>query len=297
MTCCSLRRISIQRQEKQKAEFEFRALASSAYSWTTMKHGYFCGEPRRSNVRQLTSSQGYDAEGSYSPDGKKIVFCSLREAYQRIAFRPKMGNVPEADPSYFGEIYIMNADGLINAADAHTGYDGGPFFSPDGQRIIWRRFDKDGAMADVYTMKTDGSDVTRLTDFKAMSWAPIYHPSGQHVVFTSNKLGFSNFELYRGRGQREPVRVTFTDGFDGLPVFSAGRRFCWTSNRTSDGKSQLFLANWNHEAALTVLAQAPPRSASTARPHAEHGTPAILRHHPRHIPPPPKSLPQTFASK
>ena len=53
-----------------------------------------------------------------------------------------------------------------------------------------------GAIADVYTMKLDGSEERRLTDFKAMSWAPYFHPSGRYVIFTSNKLGFSNFELY-----------------------------------------------------------------------------------------------------
>ena len=50
------------------------------------------------------------------------------------------------------------------------------------------------------------------------------------------------------------MRVTYTDGFDGLPVFSPdGKRLCWTSGRTPDGKSQLFLADWNHAAALEAL--------------------------------------------
>src|SRR6185369_12898918 len=96
----------------------------------------------------------------------------------------------ETDPSYFGEIYIMNADGSGQRRLTHTaGYDGGPFFSPDGERIVWRRFDESGMNADVYTMKTDGSDVRRVTDFKSMSWAPFYHPSGKYIIFTSNKLG------------------------------------------------------------------------------------------------------------
>ena len=75
-------------------------------------------------------------------------------------------------------------------------------------------------------MKTDGSDKRRITDFKSMSWAPFYHPSGKYIIFTSNKLGFENFELFivDVDGEREPVRVTFTPGFDGLPVFLAG----WT---------------------------------------------------------------------
>jgi Tol biopolymer transport system component len=148
----------------------------------------------------------------------------------------------------------MNADGTGQRRLTDSpGYDGGPFFSPDGRRIVWRRFSEDGMVADVYTMNLDGTDTRRLTDFKAMSWAPYFHPSGRYVVFTANKLGFSNFELYivESGGGREPVRVTWQDGFDGLPVFSPdGTRLCWTSGRTPGGQSQLFLANWNHEAAL-----------------------------------------------
>src|SRR4030095_7640729 len=96
-----------------------------------------------------------------------------------------------------------------------------------------------------------------------MSWAPFFHPSGRYFIFTSNKLGFSNFELYLcdSDGTHEPVRVTFTDGFDGLPVFSPdGTRLCWSSNRTTDGKTQLFLARWDHEAALAALNSAPGRT-------------------------------------
>ncbi len=107
-------------------------------------------------------------------------------------------------------------------------------------------------LADVYTMRLDGSDRMRLTDFDAMSWAPYFHPSSEYVIFASNKLGFSNFELYMvdSQGRHEPVRVTTTDGFDGLPVFSPdGKRLAWTSSRTPQKKAQIFIADWNHEAA------------------------------------------------
>lgn len=106
-------------------------------------------------------------------------------------------------------------------------------FSPDGERIIWRHFNENGMLADIYTMKVDGTDVCRLTDFKSMSWAPYYHPSGEYVIFHSNKLGFTNCELFLvdTRGEKEPVRVTFTDRFDGLPVFSPdGKQLAWASD-------------------------------------------------------------------
>ena len=263
---------------KQKAELEFRASGKTRrYSWdydATMDI-YSCRRDGKDLVN-LTHTLGYDAEGSFSPDGKQIVFCSLRGAFPLEKLTPEKRARYEKDPAYFGDIYIMNADGsnVRQLTDA-PGYDGGPFFSPDGTRIIWRHFDESGMVADVWTMKIDGSDKRRITDFKSMSWAPYYHPSGKYIIFTSNKLGFTNFELFivDVNGEREPVRVTYTDGFDGLPVFSPdGKKLCWTTGRTSDGKSQLFLADWNHEAALQALAQAPCRikTAGSSSPVASH---------------------------
>ncbi len=248
---------------KQEEELQFRASGQERrYSWDYDEAmDIFSAHRDGSNLKRLTDAPGYDAEASYSPDGKRIVFCSLRDAYPKDQLTPKDLKQLEVDPAYFGEIYIMNADGsnqtrLTNA----PGYDGGPFFTPDGQHIVWRHFTPDGSQADIYTMRIDGSNILRLTNFKSMSWAPYFHPSGAYVIFASNKLGFSNFELYLvdGRGRHQPVRVTTTDGFDGLPVFSPdGNQLCWTSNRNSQEVSQLYLADWNHQAALEAISLAP----------------------------------------
>ena len=247
---------------KQEEELKFRASGQERrYSWDYDEAmDIFSANRDGSDLKQLTDAPGYDAEASYSPDGKRIVFCSLRDAYPKNQLSPKDLKQLEVDPAYFGEIYIMNADGSdqVRLTDS-PGYDGGPFFTPDGQHIVWRHFTPDGSQADIYTMRIDGSNILRLTDFKSMSWAPYFHPSGAYVIFASNKLGFSNFELYivDGRGRHEPVRVTTTDGFDGLPVFSPdGNRLCWTSQRNSQGVSQLYLAEWNHQAALEAVLEA-----------------------------------------
>lgn len=250
---------------KQKAELEFRASGKERrYSWDyDAAMDIFTSNLDGTDQRRLTDAAGYDAEAAFSPDGRQIVFSSLRAAYER-QLSPEETSRLEKDPAWFGDIYIMSADGTNQRRlTTSAGYDGGPFFSPDGERIVWRRFDEKGMNADVFTMKTDGSDVQRLTDFKSMSWAPYFHPSGNYVIFTSNKLGFENFELFivDADGAKEPVRVTFTDGFDGLPVFSPdSAQLSWTSNRTGDGKSQVFLGKWNHPAALKALGESPARA-------------------------------------
>ncbi len=250
-------------EAKQKEELNFRASGKERrYSWDydeTMD--IFSAHRDGSNLKQLTEAHGYDAEGSYSPDGKLIVFCSIRDAYPKSELTPKELKQFEVDPAYFGEIYIMNADGSNQKRLTDMpGYDGGPFFTPDGQHIVWRHFSEDGLTADIYTMRIDGTGIKRLTDFDSMSWAPYFHPSGAYVIFASNKLGFSNFELFivDATGRHEPVQVTVTDGFDGLPVFSPdGNRLCWTSNRNNQKVSQLYLASWNHQAALEAISLSP----------------------------------------
>ena len=231
------------------------------------------GEVDPASLLRLTDTRGYDAEGSMSPDGEWIVFASNRDAYNRELSEAGQAQL-EIDPSYFMEIYIMRPDGSGQRRLTEVpGYDGGPFFSPDGSRIVWRRFTEDGLMADVWTMNPDGSDQYRVTNFGALSWAPYLHPSGEYIFFASNKLGFTNFEVYivDTAGRKEPVRVTTTDGFDALPVPSPdGAMLAWTSSRNSDGgrgSGQIFIANWNHERALELIAAAPPQKAT--RGHVE----------------------------
>jgi Tol biopolymer transport system component len=268
---------------KQKAELDFRASGKERrYAWDyDDTFEIYSAKQDGTDLVNLTHSPGYDAEGSVSPDGKQIVFCSLRAAFPPGKLSPELRSQYEKDRSWFGDIYIMNADGsnVRRLTDA-PGYDGGPFFSPDGQRILWRHFEENGMNADVWTMKTDGSDKRRVTDFKSMSWAPFLHPSGKYLVFTSNKFGFENFELFivDAAGEHEPVRVTFTNGFDGLPVFSPdGKKLCWTSGRTSDGKAQIFLADWNDTAAQQSIAQAPKRGSEKNQAAAAEFSPQISK--------------------
>jgi Tol biopolymer transport system component len=253
-------------KQQQADELKFRASGQERrYSWDyDPEMEIYVRSAKTGTYKRMTNARGYDAEGSYSPDGQWIVFSSTRQAYGR-SLSPAEQKQLETDPSYFAEIYIMRADGDGSDAKRLTqvpGYDGGPFFSPDGKRIIWRRFDTTGVIADVHTMNLDGTDDRQLTDFKAMSWAPYIHPSGRYVIFASNKLGFDNFELFMVdiEGKKEPVRVTYSDGFDGLPVPSPdGTQLAWTSSRGGGREGQIYLAQWNHQKALEALAAAGPR--------------------------------------
>ncbi len=193
------------------------------------------------NLVRLTDAPGYDAEGSYSADGSKIVFTSFRDGD--------------------GEIYIMDADGKNPRRITHAkGYDGGPFFSPDGKRIIYRSDRKGNDLLQVYVNNTEGTAERALTNNEFVNWGPYWHPDGRHIIYATSRHGHSNYELYLmdvDTGAEE--RITYHEGFDGLPVFSPdGKRLMWTSSgRTSDKKSQLFLAEFTMEPAA-----APARAVS-----------------------------------
>lgn len=256
-------------RDLQKEELDFRASGKERrYSWDyDPEMEIYIHHSEDGELERLTDAFGYDAEASYSPDGQWIVFTSMRDAYGRELSAAEQKQL-EQDPSYFAEIYIMRYDGTQQTRLTYTpGYDGGPFFNHDGTGVVWRRFTERGDIADVWTMLPSGQDQRQVTDFKSMSWAPYAHPSGEYIFFASNKLGFSNFEVFivDTAGLKEPVRITYTDGFDGLPVPTPdGERLAWTSNRDGGGSSggQIYIADWNHEKAMEALQNAPPKNAS-----------------------------------
>ena len=252
-------------REYEQAELDFRASGKQRrYSWDyDPAYEIYSRQFNNQRLTRLTNAKGYDAEGSYSPDGKQIVFASNRAAYTRKLSQKEQQRLKQ-DPSFFIDLYIMNSDGSnVRRLTDHAGYDGGPFFSPDGSRIVFRRFNAAGDKAEIWSMNTDGSDARALTQLGVMSWAPFYHPSGEYIIFATNKHGFDNFELYLvdAEGQKAPVRVTEAEKFDGLPVFSPdGKQLSWTSSRTPTGASQLFMSRWNDAEARRRLGLSPSRT-------------------------------------
>ncbi|MEW8412707.1 MAG: M20/M25/M40 family metallo-hydrolase [Candidatus Thiodiazotropha sp.] len=245
-------------RDKMQQELDFRASGKQRrYSWDYDPNFDIYEQVLTSGARKnLTQTPGYDAEAAYSPDGGQIVFASNRRAYAGEMSEEEK-KIFEHDKSFMMDLYLMNADGsgLRRLTDS-PGYDGGPFFSFDGARITWRRFSRDGSRAEIYTMELASGEERQLTRMGVMSWAPFFHPSGDYLIFASNREGFANFELFLvdAQGKGEPVRVTTTDGFDGLPVFSPdGGRLSWTSNRGAGKTSQIFLADWNDSEARRLL--------------------------------------------
>jgi Tol biopolymer transport system component len=244
--------------QKQADEIAFRESGQQrAYGWDYDRHyDIYTADKQGNNLVNLTNTDGYDAEGSYSADGSKILFASNREAYSRTLSQAEQ-KLFDDDASYFMDLYIMDADGSnVQQLTFSPGYDGGPFFSPDNEKVVWRRFNPDGNSAEIWTMNIDGSGQRQLTAEAMVSWGPYYHPSGDYIIYSSNVLGHANFELFMidPEGLSDPIRVSNTEGTDILPVFSPdGNRLAWSTTRTPGGASQIHIADWNHELALQLL--------------------------------------------
>ncbi len=243
--------------KKVKSEFAERAKpVKGRYSWSfDSQFDIFESDLQGQNIKRLTKEKGYDAEGSYSPDGKQIAFASNRRAYQEKLSDADQKKLTQ-DASYFMDIYIMSADGTnVRRLTTVNGYDGGPFFSADGKKITWRRFSESGASAEIFTMNVDGSEQKQITRLNSMSWAPYFHSSGDYIIFSTTVGGYSNFELMivDTDGKKDPVRVTFAEGFDGLASFSPdGKKITW-SHKNEKGESQIYLADWNDSEARRLL--------------------------------------------
>jgi Tol biopolymer transport system component len=185
----------------------------------------------------ITNNDVYDAEGAYSPDGKWLVFCSLRTTD--------------------GDVYVMHPDGShVVQITYNPGYDGGPFFSPEGKRLVYRSdrhhndllqifvadlvFDADGNIT--------GKSVERqITHDANVNWGPYWYPDGRHIIYSTSRHGHDNYELYvmRDDGSHNN-RVTFSPGADILPVFSNdGKYLMWTSKRTRDNTTQIFVSHFH----------------------------------------------------
>ena len=223
---------------------------SRGYVWAVYPgFDIYTAKPDGSDLRPLTRMPGYDAEATIAPNGKKIVFTSLRD-----------GDL---------DIYTMDPDGRnVKRLTNEVGYDGGPFFSYDSEWIIYRAHhptsEKDVAdyrallkeslirptTLEIWIMKADGTGKRQITHNGKANFAPYFFPDGKRVIFASNMDDPKgrNFDLYSintdGTGLE---RITFNETFDGFPMFTPdGKKLVFASNRhgKAQGETNIFIADW-----------------------------------------------------
>lgn len=227
-----------------------RSKMDNRYIWPVYdSYDIFLADTTGKIIKQLTTAKGYDAEGTLSPDGKKMIYCS-----------DKSGDL---------ELYIMELATGKEKQITHTlGYDGGAWFSPDGKKIVWRasRPTTDAEIKDykellskgfvapvnmeVFVADADGNNAKQITHYGQANWAPNFTPDSKHIIFCSNQeypRGFP-FNMYltdiNGNGLE---KISRDKGFDAFPMFSPdGKKIIFASNRNNGGThdTNLFVADW-----------------------------------------------------
>jgi Tol biopolymer transport system component len=222
-------------EELQLREEDRRTGRHRRYKWDFDPYmSIFEADPDGSHLKRLTDVKGYNAEGSYSPDGKQIVFCSNR------------GNEKDL------ELYVMDSDGknVRQLTHAPGCYNGGPFFSPDGKKVIFRSDRKEKDRLQLYVINADGTGEKVLTDDPNwVQWGPYWYKDGRHIIYAGADHSVPtrpNYDLYwMDIETGKKVRITFAPGADVLPVFSPDyKKLMWTSTRDGRQPSQLYIADF-----------------------------------------------------
>ena len=187
-----------------------------------------------SGLTRLTDHPAEDGRPSWSPDGSRIAFDSIRNGQDY-------------------DIYVMSADGSdVTPLTDTPSQDVFPAWSPDGSRIAFVSLrdepDPAGCYPDcnweIYVMNADGSGVTRLTNDPAEDFGPTWSPDGARIAFDSYRDGGYNLYVMDadGGGVRQ---LTDSPAGNVNPAWSPdGRRIAFTSVRADPNPETCDPCNW-----------------------------------------------------
>ena len=159
------------------------------------------------------------------------------------------------------QLFTMDADGsnVKRLTDAPNCYNGGPFFSPDATKVIFRADRKEKHRLQLYVINSDGTGEKALTaedKWVSVLGTKFWYKDGKHSIipFTGAdnrssseiELNWPNYDLWwmnLENGKR--TRITFAPGADVLPVFSPDyTKVMWTRSPDGRSPSQLYIADF-----------------------------------------------------
>lgn len=213
-----------------------REKSSDRYTWDLTPYmNLYESDLDGSSLKRLTDGPAYHAECAYSSDGKQIVYASNENGSMNL--------------------YACDADGSnVRALTQTEGcYNGGPFFSPQGDWIVFRADRQEKHRLQLYLIRSDGSEERQLTSDSHVNWAPFWYPDGRFIAYTTSQYGHHAYQINLIDIQTlRCYRLTETQTFEGLPSFSSdGKKIAWTSKR-GGGAPQVFIADFFLEVLVGV---------------------------------------------
>jgi Tol biopolymer transport system component len=135
---------------------------------------------------------------SFSPDGKKIVFCH--------------------DMSGAFEIYNINADGSgLTQLTFDNLFDCSPRWSPDGMHVAFARLVPLTLQIVIATMPVSGGPITNLTNQFWSAFWPTYTPDGSRITYVSTQAGFIGVVRIMDSGGSDQQQLT-RPNLEGFPA-------------------------------------------------------------------------------
>jgi Tol biopolymer transport system component len=148
---------------------------------------------------------------AWSPDGARVSF--LRRTYDDL------GNNTSAN------VYVVNADGSnpVRFDNAANEWDGAAVWSPDGARLAFLRANSSPSqMADLYTIRPDGSDLRRLTTGQMAFEGSIiqWSPDGSKLSFASVHENVQELDVINADGSGLVTVISSTNFLSGAEKWS-----------------------------------------------------------------------------
>ena len=221
----------------------------------------FTMNPDGTGLKQLTKNKASDVAPSYSSDGKKIVFGSVRTGNFEIftmnsdgTGQTNLTNDPATDvrPSFspdgkkilfdstragVGDVFVMNSNGSGQTPlTTDPAADSNATFSPNGNKIAFVS-DRGTGDQEIFIMNSDGAQQTALTATDAATEDdPTFSPDGSKIAFSSNRSGGSNFNDFdifvMGSDGSSPTNFTPSTARDDEPAYSPdGKKIAFVSTR------------------------------------------------------------------
>lgn len=177
------------------------------------KSKIFLVKPDGSGLKLLYNTPSYQYDVKWSPDGKRIAFLSNIVPTTKIIITDKDGKntltlgpegmAPKWSPNgkqitYFSrqdgdfDIYLADIKGkIIKKLTNNKSYDGDPFWSPDGKKIVFstdRNNNKNSRgiiMTEIFVMNTDGSKPVNISPGIQEPYLPHWSPDGKKISYSS----------------------------------------------------------------------------------------------------------------
>jgi Tol biopolymer transport system component len=143
--------------------------------------------------------------------------------------------------------------------------DRGASYSPDGRRLVWFRQDLNDQRNQTRLIVGDGQSEKTLPLEIGANLHPVWHPSGDAIVFASNRAG-SRFNLYSIDPEGKCLKRITDSDFDQLqPAISADGKYLLFTSRHS-GQLHLYLLDYRPPSDCLDPRAAPAPGPSTTWP-------------------------------